>query len=153
MSTTSAFFPLVTEGSVDDGAPEYHGPNSDAGTESGASGESQGGNGISKGGLIAIIVVVVVVSVIGISTAVLFYLTKKKEWKIRESLRKSARRVVTALTPRRSEFPKELKDPEPRSKSRRNADNVPPTPRISPDDIEKGLELAEAKRKQRRWGR
>jgi hypothetical protein len=65
MSTTSAFFPLATETSVDDGAPEYHGPDSNSGTEQGASGKSQGAVGISKGGLVAIIVVVVAVSVIG----------------------------------------------------------------------------------------
>jgi len=66
MSTTgSAFFPLGTETAVDDGAPEYHGPNSDDGTEQGANGKAQNSVGISKGGLVAIIVVVVAVSVIG----------------------------------------------------------------------------------------
>jgi hypothetical protein len=66
MSTsTSAFFPLATEAPVDDGAPEYNTPGSDTGTERGASGESTNNVGISKGGLVAIVVVVVAVGVIG----------------------------------------------------------------------------------------
>lgn len=68
----------------------------------------------------------------------LFYLAKKREWKVRENIRKSARRVVEALTPRRSEFPKSVKD-GPRTGGRGvRIDDVPPTPRL-PRDLEKGL--------------
>lgn len=75
-----------------------------------------------------------------VSTAVLFYLAKKKEWKIRESIRRSARKVVTALTPRRSEFPKSVKESSGRSsRGRVRLDDVPPTPRLRPEDLEKGL--------------
>lgn len=80
--------------------------------------------------------------------AALFFVAKKREWTIRETLRRSARKVVTALTPRsRSEFPRELKD------------EVPPTPRIRKEDLEKGLVLAQSKhveesaRKKSRWAR
>ncbi len=68
----------------------------------------------------------------------LFYLAKKREWKVRESIRRSARRVVTALTPRRSEFPRSLKDNRSDSRGRVRLDDVPPTPRL-PQDLEKGL--------------
>ncbi|KAF3761744.1 hypothetical protein M406DRAFT_243757, partial [Cryphonectria parasitica EP155] len=95
---------------------------------------------LSEGGMIAIIVVVVLVSLMGIGTGTLFYLAKKREWKVRETIRRSAKKVVTALTPRRSEFPKSVKDGP--AKSRRGharIDDVPPTPRLRPEDIEKGL--------------
>jgi hypothetical protein len=157
---------------------------SDAGTEAGASGQDKGG-GISQGGMIAIIVVVVTVSVIGstllfhavgvakhpfhphrqtagtnhsqttVVSAVLFYVAKKREWKVRESIRRSAKKVVTALTPRRSEFPRELKDGGgPRSKRRARLDDVPPTPRLRPEDLEKGMGGAGSKRgmKKMRFG-
>ena len=87
--------------------------------------------------------------------AVLFYFAKKREWKIRESIRKSARKVVTALTPRRTEFPKSVKESQSRSRSHRGRtrmDDVPPTPRLRPEDLEKGLKV-EVKRKEGGWGR
>ena len=74
-----------------------------------------------------------------VGSAVLFYVAKKREWTVRETIRRSARKVVTALTPRRSEFPKSVKE----SRSGRvRLDDVPPTPRIRPEhlnlDLEKG---------------
>lgn len=61
---------------------------------------------------------------------------------MKETLRRSARKVKTVLTPRRSEFPSHLKDPESSSSGRRKharlADDVPPTPRLTPEDLEKG---------------
>ncbi|KAI0477793.1 hypothetical protein GGR56DRAFT_674131 [Xylariaceae sp. FL0804] len=61
-----------------------YGSSSGVDNAAGGSGSSPGSVDISRGGIIAIIVVVVVVGVFGISMAVLFYLTKKKEWKLRE---------------------------------------------------------------------
>jgi hypothetical protein len=150
MSSTENPFPLASE--------SYHdsAPSTDSGTEAGASGDSSGNSvSISQGGMIAIIVVVVVVSIIGISTAVLFFLAKRREWTVRETLRKSARKVVTALTPRRTEFPSSVKDgPIPSHRNRtRIDDDVPPTPRIRPEDLEKGLAQAKAKRKEKKWSR
>lgn len=53
---------------------------------------------------------------------------------------------MTALTPRRSEFPKSVKDSTGRRGGGRvKLDDVPPTPRIQPDDLEKGLEKANKK--------
>lgn len=67
-------------------------------------------------------------------------MAKKREWKIRETIRKSARKVVTALTPRRSEFPNSVKDGPGRGRAGRARidDEVPPTPRLKPEDLEKG---------------
>lgn len=75
------------------------------------------------------------------TTGALFFIAKKREWTMKETLRRSARKVKTVLTPRRSEFPSHLKDPENssgRRKHTRLADDVPPTPRLRPEDLEKG---------------
>ncbi|KAF4460445.1 hypothetical protein FALBO_12768 [Fusarium albosuccineum] len=150
-SASSNPFPLASEKPYgDDDAPGL------TGEDAGASGDSSGNSvSISQGGMIAIIVVVVVVSIIGISTAILFFVAKKREWKVKETLRKSARKVVTALTPRRTEFPSSVKDSHPTSMRNRTRidDDVPPTPRIRPEDLEKGLAQAQAKRMQKKWGR
>lgn len=158
-STTNAPFPLAT---MD---PSIYGPSDPSGTidnAEGASGSSPGAIEISHGGMVAIIVVVCVVAVLGsksflianiaspyktyadcktrtVSMAVLFFVAKKREWRIRETLRRSARKVVTALTPRRTEFPKSVKESSGRaSRGRVRLDDVPPTPRLRPEDIEKG---------------
>ncbi|KAI1815919.1 hypothetical protein GGS20DRAFT_293916 [Poronia punctata] len=118
----------------------YGGSTGGVDDNAGAAGSSPGAVQLSHGALIAIIVVVAVVVVGGISTAVLFFLAKKREWKVREKVRRSARKVVTALTPRRSEFPKSVKQSSGRSsRGRVRLDDVPPTPRLRPEDVEKGL--------------
>lgn len=71
---------------------------------------------------------------------------------MKEKIRKSARKVVDVFTPRRSEFPSSVKDSHRRS-TRVRLDDVPPTPRLTPGDIEKGLARAEVKRKEHKWGR
>ena len=52
--------------------------------------------------------------------------------------------MVTALTPRRSEFPKSVKE----GGSRAKFDDVPPTPRIKTEylDLEKGLDKPKKKK-------
>ncbi|KAI0392273.1 hypothetical protein F5Y17DRAFT_366530 [Xylariaceae sp. FL0594] len=137
MATKTANFPLST-------AAPYSGGGDGAGNgvddAAGAAGDSPGAFQLSHGALIAIIVVVALVVVGGISTAVLFYLAKKREWKIRQSIRRSARKVVAALTPRRTEFPRSVKESSGRSsRGRVRLDDVPPTPRLRPEDVEKGL--------------
>jgi hypothetical protein len=71
---------------------------------------------------------------------VLFYVAKKREWTVRETIRKSTRKVVAAFTPRRSEFPRSVKESTgSRSRGGRvRLDDVPPTPRLKPEDLEKG---------------
>lgn len=125
-----------------DGGPDNSGGTID--NDAGAAGPSTGGMVLSQSALIAIIVVVVVVALFGIASSVLFFVAKKREWTVKETLRRSARKVVTALTPRRSEFPKSVKE----SGGRSRLDDVPPTPRIRPEylDLEKGLDKPKKKR-------
>ncbi|KAK4043137.1 hypothetical protein C8A01DRAFT_43918 [Parachaetomium inaequale] len=128
-------FPLAVDGS--------DGPDGSIdGSSAGAAGPSSGGVVLSHSALVAIIVVVVVVAVFGIASSALFFVAKKREWTVRETIRRSARKVVTVLTPRRSEFPKSVKE------GRSRLDDVPPTPRIKPEylDLEKGLDKPKKKR-------
>jgi hypothetical protein len=87
----------------------------------------------------------------------LFYLAKKRDWQIRESIRKSARRVATALTPRRSTFPKDIQKKKP-SRGLTRIDEVPNTPRTKSTDVEKAnaklmeFEMTEPP-KHSKWGR
>ncbi|KAF2494926.1 hypothetical protein BU16DRAFT_51211 [Lophium mytilinum] len=68
-------------------------------TDAGASGSSQGAFSLSKGALAAIIVVVVVVVVGGAASATLFYLAKKRQWDVRQSLRRASRRLTGRSLP------------------------------------------------------
>ncbi len=178
-TTTATDFPLATSDPYvtdnDHGSANAGGEVNDA---AGAAGSSPGAAQISQGALIAIIVVVSVVGALGsmispprehtnsvvpwlteqliVSTAVLFYLAKKREWKVRENLRRSARKVVTALTPRRSEFPKSARESSGgSSRGRVRLNDVPPTPRIRPEDLEKGLRVQERQspEKSKKWMR
>lgn len=67
-------------------------------------------------------------------------MAKKREWTVKETIRRSARKVVTVLTPRRSEFPRSVKESHGRGGKGMKLDDVPPTPRIAPEhlDVEKG---------------
>jgi hypothetical protein len=81
-----------------------------------------------------------------VASIILFYVAKKREWTMRETLRRSAKKVVTALTPRRSEFPRSVKDESParsRGGPKSKYDDVPPTPRLKPEDVEKGMRATE----------
>lgn len=72
---------------------------------------------------------------------------------MKETLRRSARKVKTALTPRRTEFPASVKDPETSSTRRmrtRTSDDVPPTPKWRSGDVEKGLSKAKVEGKGRK---
>jgi len=106
-------------------------------TDAGAAGPDSGSINISKGGVIAIVVCVVFVVIVGITSSVLWYLAKKRSWEIRATIRRSAKRVATALTPRRSTFPKDVQQ----RRSTRGAsriDDIPPTPKVRSFDVEKG---------------
>jgi len=72
--------------------------------------------------------------VFGIASAILFYLAKKRDWKIRESIRRSARRVASALTPKSARFPRDVR----RSRmGLTRIEEVPNTPRNRSADVEK----------------
>jgi len=132
---------------------------SSSANEAGASGSDNESFSLSKGGMIAIIVVVAVVVIFGIVSSILFYLAKKRSWEVRATLRKSARRVVTALTPRRSEFPSSVKTGRRSSRGLIRIDEVPPTPRLRSQDLEKAnaklteFEMTETVKKPSKWGR
>ncbi|KAI1078162.1 hypothetical protein F5B20DRAFT_245377 [Whalleya microplaca] len=158
-ATGTSDFPLATDG-YDAGGDSGPGSISSGGSvddSAGASGNSPGAVQLSHGAMIAIIVVVAVVVVLGVSMAVLFYLAKKREWKVREKIRHSAKKVVTALTPRRSEFPKSVKQSGGSSRGRVRLADVPPTPRLRQEDIEKGLAKSNIRQspegRSKKWGR
>ncbi|KAK2761644.1 hypothetical protein FQN54_001472 [Arachnomyces sp. PD_36] len=66
----------------------------------GAEGSSSGSINLKKGDEIAIIVVASLVVVIGVASAILYYLAKKRQWQVRASIRRSARRIAEPFTPR-----------------------------------------------------
>jgi len=107
-------------------------------SEAGASGGSSGGFTLSRGGLIAIIVCISVVVLLGIISSVLFYLAKKRSWEVRKTIRKSARKVADALTPRRSTFPKDVQRPKKGTRGLSRIEEIPNTPKAKTTDIEKG---------------
>ncbi|KAK0382751.1 hypothetical protein NLU13_9847 [Sarocladium strictum] len=155
MAPAHSFFSWTRRDTGDAGSAQA--PGVGTGTDAGASGDSSANSvDLSTGGLVAIIVVVVAVVILGVTTAALFWIAKQREWTIKETIRRSAKKVATALTPRRSEFPAHLKDTDSTAslkvskKSRgRQGNDVPPTPRLRPEDVEKGLAQAEARSKGR----
>ncbi|KAL4984278.1 hypothetical protein BDW68DRAFT_20977 [Aspergillus falconensis] len=85
---------------------EYDPNDIEALNAAGAAGKS-GGGGMSTGGMIALCVIVGVVVMIGFSSAALFYIAKKRQWDMREALRRSAKQVVRAVkTPLTPRFPR-----------------------------------------------
>ncbi|KAI9890978.1 MAG: hypothetical protein M1814_003479 [Vezdaea aestivalis] len=101
----------------------------------GASGAG-GGINISKGGLAAIIVVVVVVALIGIVSAVLFFVAKKRSWEVRKSIRRTARRFTSRQSsiPTRSSPQKDSSKKQPAT----NGTKQGTSSRAKVVDIEKG---------------
>ncbi|KAI1608763.1 hypothetical protein EDD37DRAFT_387453 [Exophiala viscosa] len=73
------------------------GAGSQGSENAGASGGNAESVNLSQGATIAIAVVVSVVVVLVGTIAVLFFLAKKRQWKIAEGLRRSARRVTSAI--------------------------------------------------------
>jgi hypothetical protein len=72
-------------------------PNPDT---AGASGDSQTAITLNTGDIVAISVVVGLVVILGLGSALLFYLAKKRQWEVRASLRRSAKRLTTAFKAR-----------------------------------------------------
>ncbi|KAH1440099.1 hypothetical protein KXW42_003592 [Aspergillus fumigatus] len=84
----------------------------DVQNEAGASGPSSDSVGVSSKGMIVLCTIVGVVVVIGLSSTALFFVAKKRQWAMRETIRRSARQVVqaikTPLTPRFPKVPEQL---------------------------------------------
>ncbi|KAI9844616.1 MAG: hypothetical protein M1837_005468 [Sclerophora amabilis] len=90
---------LPLQAAAQDSGGESSGSSDSGGSDTvddagGASGDSTGFVNLSRGATVAIIVVAVVVGVGGVASAVLFYLAKKRQWEIRRSIRRSARRLT-----------------------------------------------------------
>ncbi|KAL4964610.1 uncharacterized protein BDV14DRAFT_200664 [Aspergillus stella-maris] len=104
----------------------------------GASGKS-GGGGMSNGGMIALCVIVGVVVVVGFTSAALFYVAKKRQWAMREKLRRSAKQVARAIkTPLTPRFPRSQRPPTAGRDRRERDRELPMTkPRQKPTDEEK----------------
>jgi len=73
--------------------------------DTGSSGHSAGSVNLSTSAQIAIIVIVSIVVILGVVSAVLFYLAKKRQWKIRASFRRSTRRLTGSFKPRGGRIP------------------------------------------------
>ena len=123
-------------------------------SDAGAAGPSSGSIQLSTGALVAVIVAVAVVVIGGselekspreatfancriVASSVLFYIAKKRSWEVRKTIRRSAKRVVTALTPRRSTFPKDVHQKRPTRSGMTRIEEEPHTPSRS-IDLEKG---------------
>ncbi|KAF2825352.1 hypothetical protein CC86DRAFT_325389 [Ophiobolus disseminans] len=63
-------------------------------SDAGASGSQKDAFNLSKGALAAIIVVAVIVVIGGIGSATLWWLAKKRQWDIRQSIRRASRRIT-----------------------------------------------------------
>ncbi|GAB1738159.1 hypothetical protein NU219Hw_g2690t1 [Hortaea werneckii] len=88
--------PIATTAS----APEYGnynagspGSGSEIDSDAGASGSSSSFS-LSRGGMIAVIVVVAVVAIFGIASTTLFILAKRRQWNVRARLSRASRRLT-----------------------------------------------------------
>ncbi|KAL4806370.1 hypothetical protein BDV18DRAFT_139339 [Aspergillus unguis] len=135
--TSLALSILAAQAAAQSG-PGYDDPNDiEAQNAAGASGKS-GGGGMSSGGMIALCVIVGIVVIIGLSSATLFYIAKKRQWAMREALRRSAKQVVKAVkTPLTPRFPRNQRPPT--ASGRREIRREVPMPKLyqRPTDVEK----------------
>lgn len=93
---TSSPAPLVN----DPGGSPSENPAPQNPDTAGASGESETAITLSSGDQIAIGVVVSLVVFLGITSAILFYIAKRRQWEVRATIRRSARRFTTAVRAR-----------------------------------------------------
>ncbi|ETN39411.1 uncharacterized protein HMPREF1541_05634 [Cyphellophora europaea CBS 101466] len=89
-------------GALPDGGLGYD-PSGQGDAVPGAAGADTGGVRLSKGAIIAIAVVAGLFVIAGVTTAILFWGAKKRQWAVAETMRRSVRRVTSglkAMTPR-----------------------------------------------------
>jgi nitrogen fixation-related uncharacterized protein len=93
---------LAQDSSSGSGLPPagYNGgsDNPQSSDDAGAAGSSKGAFELSSGGLVAIIVVAVIVVIGGIGSATLWWLAKKRQWDVRQSIRRASRRITGRST-------------------------------------------------------
>ncbi|PLB55300.1 hypothetical protein P170DRAFT_37576 [Aspergillus steynii IBT 23096] len=128
----------------------------------GAEGPSDDGVGVSSTGMIILCTIVGVVAVIGISSAALFFVAKRRQWAMRETLRRSARHVVDAVkTPLTPKFSRsQLRQPPSQSSlnPKRTATDQTIKNKRGDDDLEKNAVVTEIEAsgnndsKPRTWG-
>ncbi|PFH60589.1 hypothetical protein XA68_10690 [Ophiocordyceps unilateralis] len=149
MTATAASGPQATHTTYEGDAGGGAAPGAQSGVDAGASGNNSGAMSLPTGGLVAIVVIVVAVCLIGATTTTLYFLTKKREWKLRERVRKSARRVASVLTPRRAQFPNSARKPGSSSLSGRSkpTDKAPPSSHTRLEDLEMGKAQAQVRNK------
>jgi type II secretory pathway pseudopilin PulG len=98
LSTSSillcSLLPLLVRAGYGDSVPEGGAGSTQSPTEAGASGNDTGAFTLSKGALIAIIIVVAVVVVLGAASLTLWYIAKKRQWEVRASIRRASRRLT-----------------------------------------------------------
>ncbi|KAI9666085.1 MAG: hypothetical protein M1821_004020 [Bathelium mastoideum] len=94
--------------------------------DAGSAGAQTSSFSMSKGSFVAIITVVVIVAVLGISSAVLFFVAKKRQWEIRKSISRMSKRLTGRGQARSSQ-----------RQSRRQAVRMQ-SPTRKPRDLEKG---------------
>ncbi|KAL2002926.1 hypothetical protein VTN02DRAFT_5523 [Thermoascus thermophilus] len=106
--------------------------------EAGAAGPSSGSINLSTRDQIIIFTIVGILVVFGVTSAILYLHAKKRQWKVRASIRRSARRVTEAIkTPLTPRFPKSPRvPPVPPRDPRREM----PQKKQEPPDLEKGLQ-------------
>ncbi|KAL3476307.1 hypothetical protein BJX99DRAFT_228251 [Aspergillus californicus] len=138
MSATYLYSSLVLSVLVaQTAAQDEYDPNDiQAQNEAGAAGPGSGG-GMSSGGMIALCVIVGVVVILGFSSAALFYLAKKRQWEMREKLRRSARSVARAVkTPLTPRFPRNQR-PRADRRDREDLETLRMKTQRKPRDVEK----------------
>ncbi|KAH8427932.1 uncharacterized protein LDX57_005635 [Aspergillus melleus] len=128
----------------------------------GAEGPSDDGVGVSSTGMIVLCTIVGVVVVIGVSSAALFFVAKRRQWAMRETLRRSARHVVDAVkTPLTPKFSRsQLRQPPSQSSLNPMVKKTTTDERVKncgrDDDLEKNAVVTEveasAGAKPRTWG-
>ncbi|KXS94169.1 hypothetical protein AC579_605 [Pseudocercospora musae] len=95
-ATTSA--PLAQTTATYAQASDYgyseHSSGNTVDTDAGASGWQSGGFTLSRGGLIAICIIVAVVALFGIVTLSLFIIAKRRQWTMRQTLKRASRRLT-----------------------------------------------------------
>ncbi|KAH7074085.1 hypothetical protein FB567DRAFT_189611 [Paraphoma chrysanthemicola] len=85
-SSTPSELPPAQYNGGDDNPPDP--------SDAGAAGSQKGAFELSSGALAAIIVVAVIVVIGGIGSATLWWLAKKRQWDVRQSIRRASRRIT-----------------------------------------------------------
>ncbi|KAI9824772.1 MAG: hypothetical protein M1832_001600 [Thelocarpon impressellum] len=132
---------VLAQGPSEDAQSGPSAPVDKGGDAAGAVGSSSDFK-LSRGAMIAIIIVAALVGVGGIASAILFYIAKKRQWEIRKSIRRSARRLTGNFSASKTNLAASGRRQKGAS---RLADNGPETSRPRTADLEKGSATSKVK--------